>query len=545
MLWHDERLNDCSASHQTKWFFFDTNNGIIDFMETLIRKIDKNQIDEDIIEEAGKLLREGRLVAFPTETVYGLGADALKEEAAKKTYAAKGRPSDNPLIVHIADYEDLKRIAVNIPPETDMLAAHFWPGPLTMIFEKSDIVPYGTTGGLDTVAVRMPSDPVAQALIRAAGGFVSAPSANTSGRPSPTTAQHVEEDLSGKIDMILDGGAVDIGLESTILDMTVIPPMILRPGAITAEMFEEVIGPVNVDETLLSDKSTQAPKAPGMKYRHYAPKAKLMIVEGDLREEILAIRQLAYEADRKGRPVGVIATNETLPFYNYGIVKNIGTRENEKTIARNLYKVLREFDEENIDTIYSESFAVQGMGTAIMNRLEKAAGHLIIPAKNIVKLQKYRRITFVSGTDSARGPMAAELLRHCDLEQEYVINSRGIVVLFPEPANQKAEAIMKSAQMTLENHSSLQFDGENIQEDTLILTIDKNQKEKLLAEYPLLENVYTLNEFIDDDTEIPDPYGKPLTAYGECYEVLGRLIKKLADKLNSLTEEEKWQEEQW
>ena len=512
-------------------------------METKIIKIDKNQINEEVIKEAGALLREGKLVAFPTETVYGLGADALQEEAAKRTYEAKGRPSDNPLIVHIADYDDLKKIAINIPPETDMLAAHFWPGPLTMIFQKSDIVPYGTTGGLDTVAVRMPVDPIAQALIREAGGFVSAPSANTSGRPSPTTAQHVEEDLNGKIDMILDGGTVDIGLESTILDMTVSPPMILRPGAITEEMFEKVIGPVNVDQTLLSENSTQAPKAPGMKYRHYAPKAKLMIVEGDLREEILAIRQLAYEADRKGHPVGIIATSETLPFYNHGIVKNIGTRENEKSIARNLYGVLREFDEENVDTIYSESFAVQGMGTAIMNRLEKAAGHLRISASEVVKLQKYRRITFVSGTDSARGPMCAELLRHCDLKQEYVIDSRGMVVLFPEPANQKAEAVMKSVQMTLEGHSSLQLDPEEIQEDTLILTIDQSEKEKILAECDASENVYTLNEFTGDNTEIPDPYGKPLTAYGECLEVLERIIKKLADKLNSLMEEGKWEEQ--
>lgn len=512
-------------------------------METKIIKIDKNQINEEVIKEAGALLREGKLVAFPTETVYGLGADALQEEAAKRTYEAKGRPSDNPLIVHIADYDDLKKIAINIPPETDMLAAHFWPGPLTMIFQKSDIVPYGTTGGLDTVAVRMPVDPIAQALIREAGGFVSAPSANTSGRPSPTTAQHVEEDLNGKIDMILDGGTVDIGLESTILDMTVSPPMILRPGAITEEMFEKVVGPVNVDQTLLSENSTQAPKAPGMKYRHYAPKAKLMIVEGDLREEILAIRQLAYEADRKGHPVGIIATSETLPFYNHGIVKNIGTRENEKSIARNLYGVLREFDEENVDTIYSESFAVQGMGTAIMNRLEKAAGHLRISASEVVKLQKYRRITFVSGTDSARGPMCAELLRHCDLKQEYVIDSRGMVVLFPEPANQKAEAVMKSVQMTLEGHSSLQLDPEEIQEDTLILTIDQSEKEKILAECDASENVYTLNEFTGDNTEIPDPYGKPLTAYGECLEVLERIIKKLADKLNSLMEEGKWEEQ--
>ena len=506
-------------------------------METKIRKIDKNQIDEDIIREAGALLKAGKLVAFPTETVYGLGADALQEEAARKTYEAKGRPSDNPLIVHIADYEDLRKIAVHIPAETAILAAHFWPGPLTMIFEKSDAVPYGTTGGLDTVAVRMPEDPVAQALIRAAGGFVSAPSANISGRPSPTTADHVREDLGGKIDMILDGGEVDIGLESTILDMTVTPPMILRPGAITAEMFEEVIGPVSVDETLLGDESDKAPKAPGMKYRHYAPRAKLIIIEGDLRKEILAIRQLSYEAHREGRTVGIIATGETLPFYNYGIVKNIGTRENEKTIARNLYKVLREFDGEDVETIYSESFAVQGMGKAIMNRLEKAAGHLRLSAAAIVKEQKYRRITFVSGSDTARGPMAAELLRRQELKQEYVIDSRGTVVLFPEPANQKAEAIMKSAQMTLESHVTRQFEEENLQDDTLVLTIDESQKARLLSEYGQKGNIYTLNEFVGDDIQIPEPYGKPLTAYGECFEVLDRLIGELADKLNSLVED--------
>ena len=506
-------------------------------METKIRKIDKNQIDETVIREAGDILKAGGLVAFPTETVYGLGADALKEEAALKTYAAKGRPSDNPLIVHIAEYEDLKKIAVNIPAETDILAAHFWPGPLTMIFEKSAAVPYGTTGGLDTVAVRMPSDPVARELIRAAGGFVSAPSANTSGRPSPTTAEHVAEDLDGKIDMILDGGAVDIGLESTILDMTVTPPLILPPGAITAEMFEELIGEVSVDETLLGDESKKAPKAPGMKYRHYAPRAKLLIVEGDLREEILAIRQLAYAAHREGRRIGVIATAETLPFYKYGVIKNIGTRENEKTIARSLYRVLREFDEEDVETIYSESFAVQGMGKAIMNRLEKAAGHLRISAAAVVKQQRYRRITFVSRTDSARAPMAAEILRQYELKQEYVVDSRGLVVLFPGAANQQAGAIMKSARMTLGDHVSRQFGEENLQEDTLILTIDENQKNKILSEYGTGYNVYTLNEFVGDSTEIPDPYGQPLTAYGECFEVLRGLVKKLAEKLDSLVEE--------
>ena len=444
---------------------------------------------------------------YPTETVYGLGADALKEEAAKKTYAAKGRPSDNPLIVHIADYEDLKKVAVNIPPETDALAAHFWPGPLTMIFEKSESVPYGTTGGLDTVAVRMPSDPIAAALIRAAGGFVSAPSANTSGRPSPTTAEHVRVDLEGKIDMIMDGGAVDIGLESTILDMTVEPPMILRPGAITADMFEEVIGPVSLaDRNLL-----------------------LRVV----REEILAIRQLAYAAHREGKEVGIIATGETVQFYNYGIVKNIGTRENENTIARNLYRVLREFDEEDVDLIYSESFAMNGIGKAIMNRLEKAAGHMHLQATEITKKQKYRRVIFVSEADSAVGPMAAELLCHQDLEQEYIIESGGLVVLFPEPVNQKAEAIMKSAQMTLENHVSKQFDGSNLQGDTLVLTLNETIKNKVLSDYENVKNVYTINEFVGVSEELPNPYGKPLTAYGECFEILTGLIDKLADKLNS------------
>ena len=308
--------------------------------------------------------------------------------------------------------------------------------------------------------------------------------------------------------MILDGGAVDIGLESTILDMTVEPPMILRPGAITADMFEEVIGPVSVDETLVNSESKQAPKAPGM-------------------------RQLAYAAHREGKEVGIIATGETVQFYNYGIVKNIGTRENENTIARNLYRVLREFDEEDVDLIYSESFAMNGIGKAIMNRLEKAAGHMHLQATEITKKQKYRRVIFVSEADSAVGPMAAELLCHQDLEQEYIIESGGLVVLFPEPVNQKAEAIMKSAQMTLENHVSKQFDGSNLQGDTLVLTLNETIKNKVLSDYENVKNVYTINEFVGVSEELPNPYGKPLTAYGECFEILTGLIDKLADKLNS------------
>ena len=330
---------------------------IITIMKTILEKIDKNQNNTDIIREAGRILKEGGLVAFPTETVYGLGADALNEDAAKKIYAAKGRPSDNPLAVKVAE--------------------KYWPGPLTMIFNKSDIVPYGTTGGLDTVAVRMPVDEIAREVIDAGGGYIAAPSANTSGRPSPTTAQHVAEDLTGRVDMIVDGGAVEIGVESTILDMTVEPPMILRPGAITKEMFEEVIGEVTIDRTLIRPDSKQVPKAPGMKYRHYAPKADLTIIEGPLEKVTAEINKRAKEKSRAGYKVGIIGTEETVAEYKAGDVKCIGTRADESTIAANLFGILREFDDDQVDYIYSESFDTAGIGSAIMNRLLKAAGHHI------------------------------------------------------------------------------------------------------------------------------------------------------------------------
>ena len=353
------------------------DNAIMKHMETIIKKIDRNQIDQVIMEEAGSILKNGGLVAFPTETVYGLGANALDEEAAKKTYAAKGRPSDNPLIVHIARLEDLGAIVESVPLIVDEIAAHFWPGPLTMIFNKNEKVPLGTTGGLETVAVRMPDDEIARELILAGGGYVSAPSANTSGRPSPTTAQHVAEDLTGRVDMIVDGGAVEIGVESTILDVTVEPPMILRPGAITKEMFEEVIGEVTVDRTLIRPDSKQVPKAPGMKYRHYAPKADLTIIEGPLEKVVKEINKRAKEKSEAGYKVGVIGTEETVADYKSGDVKCIGTRADESTIAANLFRILREFDDDQVDYIYSESFDTAGIGSAIMNRLLKAAGHHI------------------------------------------------------------------------------------------------------------------------------------------------------------------------
>lgn len=346
-------------------------------METKVVTIDKLNMDMEEINLAGKVLQSGGLVAFPTETVYGLGGDALNPEASKKIYAAKGRPSDNPLIIHIAKWEDLERIVSYIPLEAKKLADKYWPGPLTLVLQKSDKVPYETTGGLETVAVRMPDDKIALALIEAAGGYVAAPSANTSGKPSPTLAKYVKEDLDGKIDIILDGGAVGIGLESTIVDLTSSTPEILRPGFVTKEMLKEVLGEVEVDAAILSSSSKQAPKAPGMKYKHYAPNGELTIVSGGEKEVIKYINEQTREGIDKGHLVGVICTDATKKLYTAKKVKSAGKREDEQSIARGLYRILREFDDEGVDIIFSEDFESDGMGKAIMNRLLKAAGHRV------------------------------------------------------------------------------------------------------------------------------------------------------------------------
>lgn len=347
-------------------------------MRTQIIKLDENNPDINALEEAGRIIKEGGLVAFPTETVYGLGGDALNPDSSRKIYAAKGRPSDNPLIVHIADFDDIYKIVKDVPESAKKLAKAYWPGPLTMRFMKSDAVPDTTTGGLDTVAVRMPDNPIALAFIKAAGGYIAAPSANTSGRPSPTLAQYVAEDMDGRIEMILDGGQVGIGLESTIIDLAEGTPTILRPGYITREMLSEVLGQVDVDPTIMSADSGVAPKAPGMKYRHYAPKADLTIVEGELDKVVAYINKQAEELSDRGEKIGVIGTDNTVGRYLTGNIKNVGNRDEEETVARELYRVLREFDDEDVTVIFSESFERKGIGHAIMNRLLKAAGHKVV-----------------------------------------------------------------------------------------------------------------------------------------------------------------------
>lgn len=356
-------------------------------MNTIIVAVDSGITEEEPnqdLELASEILKKGGLVAFPTETVYGLGGDALNPDASRKIYSAKGRPSDNPLIVHIADETDLQKIAKDIPEAAYKLMDVFWPGPMTMIFHKKPIVPDSTTGGLDTVAVRMPSHNVAYELIRRSGVMIAAPSANTSGRPSPTMASHVREDMEGKIDMIIDGGDCRYGIESTIIDMTGDVPTILRPGYITREMLEDVIGKVEVDPAILGEAAHVRPKAPGMKYTHYAPKGIMYIVEGESSNSVIrCINRMVKERQMAGCKVGVLATRYNAMAYEADEVIVIGDKKDELMISSNLYRTLREFDARGVDYIYSESFAGSSLGTAIMNRLIKAAGHRVIQAPSV------------------------------------------------------------------------------------------------------------------------------------------------------------------
>lgn len=348
-------------------------------MFTKIVRVDPADTDSNSIREAAELIRAGELVAFPTETVYGLGADALCPRAAKRIYAAKGRPSDNPLIVHIAEYGQLAGIARELPPQAELLADAFWPGPLTMIVWKNERVPSETSGGLPTVAVRMPEHPVALRLIKESGCLIAAPSANRSGRPSPTEAAHVAADMDGRIPLILDGGPVGIGIESTIIDLTEEIPTILRPGYITKEMLAGALGEeVRVDPGIIAADSDTRPKAPGMKYRHYAPEADLILLEGEQEKVIAEVNRLTEAGRRAGRRIGVMASDETADRYHADYVIRTGASGDGVAAARRLYRALREFDSQKVDVIYAESPAAQGVGFAVMNRLLKAAGHQVL-----------------------------------------------------------------------------------------------------------------------------------------------------------------------
>ncbi|MBR2977051.1 MAG: threonylcarbamoyl-AMP synthase [Oscillospiraceae bacterium] len=331
------------------------------------------EASEENLNKAAAILREGGLVGIPTETVYGLGANALDENAVAHIFEAKGRPQDNPLIIHMPDAGWLDRYCGDVPETARRLAERFWPGPLTMILPRDPIVPLRTTGGLETVGVRCPRHPVTLELIRRAGVPIAAPSGNTSGRPSPTTAGHMLEDMQGKIDAIFDGGACSVGVESTIIDLTVTPPRLLRPGGLPLEALREVLGEVAVDRAVTDAlKEGEKPRAPGMKYRHYAPKAPVTVVAGD--PEATA----EYIAERVGEKTGVICFTEYRDRFPACTVEALGPAADREEHARRIFDALRAFDATDVSEIFAQCPDTEGLGLAVTNRLKKAAGFHVV-----------------------------------------------------------------------------------------------------------------------------------------------------------------------
>jgi len=351
-------------------------------IKTMVLKVDPHRPEPDKIRVAAEVLKKGGLVAFPTETVYGLGANALDEKAVLRIFDAKNRPADNPIIVHVANRDDIYVLAEHVPQVAEKLIDEFWPGPLTLLFVKSDAVPNAVTAGLATVAVRMPSHAVAHALISEAGVPVAAPSANLAGRPSPTSAKHVMDDLSGRIEVLIDGGEIGYGVESTVLDLTTDPPTVLRPGPVTVEELRRVVGEVEVHPIAKAEVPIEVAiaRSPGMKYRHYAPAAEVVVVEGPLEGIVKKVQELVDARGGIGKKVGVMAMEETASRYRADVVKVVGSRLDPRTVAKNLFKVFREFDAEGVKFVVAEGLEPTGIGLAVMNRLRKAAGYNIVRA---------------------------------------------------------------------------------------------------------------------------------------------------------------------
>jgi L-threonylcarbamoyladenylate synthase len=494
----------------------------LDIINTKLVKIDPNNIDYEVLSEAAFIIKNGGTVIFPTETVYGLGANALNDDACDKIYKAKGRPNDNPLIVHINSMDELSKLVKIIPENAKILADKFWPGPLTMIFDKQDIISYKITAGLETVAIRMPQNKIATELIRLSGCPIAAPSANTSGKPSPTLAQHVIEDMLGRVDMIIDGGACDIGLESSVIDMTSETPTILRPGKVTKEDIEKLFGKCDTDPAIIKSDEKLVPKSPGQKYRHYSPKVELVLYKGNLSKMVSSIKKDCSDYLRQAKKVGIIASEQTKKLYdnfnNDIVIKVVGDRKNPLTIASNLFNVLRSFDSTKVDIILSESFNDEGIGGAIMNRLGKAASKTI----ELGEL----KILFVCTGNTCRSPMAEGIIK--DIAQkigwEIEASSAGISAMGDDNASINAVQALNKMQIDINSHKSRLINEKMLEDADLIITMTNQHKDFLLRRYDNLENkIISYN--------IHDPYGGNYDIYQLCSEEIKREILNTVDKL--------------
>lgn len=471
--------------------------------------------DEDL-KIAAKILKDGGNVIFPTETVYGLGADAKCANAIKNIFKAKGRPSDNPLIVHISSYEQLTDIAKDIPAPAKLLMDKFWPGALTIILNKCKNVPYETTGGLNTVAVRMPSSDVARRLIELSGLPLAAPSANISGKPSPTTAEHCIFDMDGRVDAIICGEDCSVGVESTVIDMTGDIPVLLRPGKITAEEIEECIGKIQV---VTSVGEGEKPKSPGLKYKHYSPNAEVIILSGNEDDVIEYIK-------RQTGKIGVLTFDEfSLPSEFESI--SLGSINKPQEAARRLFGALREMDKRGVKTVFAPEISNSGMWSAVRNRLYRAAGEKIVKVSKADK----KHILFVCTGNTCRSPMAEALFNDIAVKNGINAESTSAGIYASGEASINSVLAMAELLIDIKGRNAVQVTYDMVNKADLVLTMSDSHKMALVFNFGNDEKIMTLNEFAGEDGEIDDPFGMDIEAYRECRDKIRRLIEKAIEKL--------------
>lgn len=465
---------------------------------------------------AAELLRQGGTVIFPTETVYGLGANALDAQAAEKIFAAKGRPADNPLIVHIAERSALEGVAASVPDRAKRLMDAFWPGPLTLILPRAAQVPKAVTGGLDTVAVRMPSQPVARRLLALAGVPVAAPSANLSGKPSPTSFRHVREDMDGRVDAVIDGGDCAVGVESTVLDLTGERPVLFRPGGVTLEQIEAVTGPVDV---VTKAAEGESPRSPGLKYKHYAPNAEVRILHGSVEQ----VRDYAEEQCAKGR-TGMLVFDELPDLGGALITRSLGSRTRPEEAAHRLFTVLRELDAEGVSVILAPEIPESGVWRAVRNRLYRAAGERIVDLTQ----KRGQEILAVCTGNTCRSPMAEGILREMarQAEREIRVSSAGLYA-DGAPVSAHAAAALAEKGIDISGHRARQLTPDMARSADLILTMTGAHRQMLAAALPdAADKVFTLAQWAGEDGDVLDPFGGSLEQYRACRDQIWELLRK-------------------